>query len=199
LTGAWLVAAVGPSPTPFGQPPPPGVGVPELVIGGVLAALGIRSLVRWARTEFDAASLRDQVLFSMHVAARVGLWFAFAGFFLGLALVDEPGRFIRWYLFVPIGLAGVQLMTGVFLSRSPDRTRPSDRRRDGSLGEDLIMETDRLVLRKWSPEDAEAAFRIYGDPRVMGMMGLPLDRSVEETRSIGSSPISSSMGSACGR
>jgi hypothetical protein len=104
------------------------VAVPELVIGGILAALGLRSLVRWARTEFDARSLGDQVLFSMHSAARVGLWFAFAGFFFGFALVDQVGPFVKWYLFVPIGLAGVQLMTGVFLARSPPPARIDDGR-----------------------------------------------------------------------
>jgi hypothetical protein len=115
---AWLLAAASPSPSPFGQPPAPGIGVPELAIGGLLAALGIRSLVRWMRTEFEAESFGDHALYLLHTVARVGLWFAFAGFFFGLALVDETARFIRWYLFVPIGLAGVQLMTAVFLGRS---------------------------------------------------------------------------------
>jgi Na+/glutamate symporter len=109
------------------QPPPPALGVPELIIGGILVLLGVRSLVKWMGTEFETRLIRDQVLFSMNSAARVGLWFAFAGFFLGFALVDEPGSFARWYLFVPIGLAGVQLMTGVFLARSP----PLPRRDDG--------------------------------------------------------------------
>ena len=68
------------------------------------------------RTEFPAESLREQVLYALHVAARVGMWFAFAGFFLGFALVDEPSSF-RWYILVPVGLAGVQLMTGLLLSR----------------------------------------------------------------------------------
>jgi len=114
----WLLVATSPSPTPFGQPPAPATSVPELVIGGVLAALGVRSLVKWMRTEFEAESFGDHALYLLHTSARVGLWFAFAGFFIGLALVDETARFIRWYMFVPIGLAGVQLMTAVFLSRS---------------------------------------------------------------------------------
>jgi ABC-type multidrug transport system permease subunit len=73
------------------------------------------------RIDFEAESLGDQALYLVHTAARVGLWFAFAGFFFGLALVDETARFVRWYLFVPIGLAGVQLMTAVFLGRSSIR------------------------------------------------------------------------------
>lgn len=126
MTAASVVAVASPTPSPFGQPPPPSVHLPELVIGGVFVLLGIRSLVKWMKTRFDAQSVRDQVLFSLHSAARVGLWFAFAGFFFGFALVDEPGRFIRWYTFVPIGLAGIQLMTAVLLARSPASPRRGD-------------------------------------------------------------------------
>lgn len=126
MTGAWLPDAVSQSPSPFIQPPAPEISVPELVIGGILAAFGVRSLVKWMRMEFEAESLRDHALYLIHAAARVGLWFAFAGFFIGLALVDEPARFIRWYVFVPIGLAGVQLMTAVFLGRSPVSRPRSD-------------------------------------------------------------------------
>ena len=99
--------------------------MPELVIGGLLAALGIRSLVRWMKTEFEAESLADQALYLLHTAARGGLWFGFAGFFIGLALIDETARFVRWYLFVPIGLAGVQLMTAVFLGRGRSHVPPA--------------------------------------------------------------------------
>lgn len=118
---ASLIAQASPtsSPSPLAEPPAPPVGVPELLIGAVLAALGIRSLVRWMRTEFVSESLRDQALFLLHSGSRVGLWFALAGFFFGFALVDETARFVRWYVFVPIGLAGLQLMTAVFLGRSP--------------------------------------------------------------------------------
>jgi hypothetical protein len=101
---------------PFQQLPSPRVAIPEIVIGSLLALLGFRSLVKWLRTEFVAESWREQVLFALHVSARVGLWFGFAGFFFGLALVDDPGRF-GWYLLVPIGLAGVQLVTAVVLGQ----------------------------------------------------------------------------------
>jgi hypothetical protein len=129
VTAGWLVAATTPTPSPFRQPAAPPVHLPELVIGGILVLLGIRSLAKWMRTGFDARSLQDQLLFSLHTAARVGLWFAFAGFFFGLALVDEPRSFIKWYVFVPIGLAGVQLMTAVFGSRSSGN--PSGMERTG--------------------------------------------------------------------
>src|SRR5205809_2917769 len=105
--GPLVVAVASPTPSPFVQPPAPGSHGPEMVIGGVLVLLGIRSLVRWLRTGFETRSLRDDVLFSLHSAARVGVWFAFAGFFFGFALVDDVGPFVKWYLFVPLGLAGI--------------------------------------------------------------------------------------------
>jgi len=100
----------------FHQPAAPPVAIPEIVIGSLLALLGLRSLVKWLRMEFLAESWREQVLYALHVSARVGLWFAFAGFFFGLALVEDPARF-GWYLVVPIGLAGVQLVTAVVLGQ----------------------------------------------------------------------------------
>ena len=42
----------------------------------------------------------------------------------------------------------------------------------------IVTETDRLVLRTWEPEDAAAAFLLWGDPEVMRFVGTPLD-SVE--------------------
>jgi len=153
VTAASVVAAT-PSPSPFRQPPPPSAPVPELVIGGILVLLGVRSFLRWMRTEFDAASLSDQVLFAMHSAARVGLWFAFAGFFFGYALIDEVGPFIRWYLFVPLALAGVQLMTGVFLARSPaGSTRIEDGRvRSGAEGNPSSMSSTKHSPGSLEPE-----------------------------------------------
>jgi hypothetical protein len=94
------------------------VKVFELVVAGLLALVGVRSLIRWVRTSFDAQGPGERILFSLHAAARVGLWLAFAGFFAGYALIDEP-QSMKWYLFVPIALAGVQLLTAAFLSRSP--------------------------------------------------------------------------------
>ena len=34
-----------------------------------------------------------------------------------------------------------------------------------------ILETDRLILRQWTPDDAEAAFAIFGDPEVARFLG----------------------------
>ena len=48
---------------------------------------------------------------------------------------------------------------------------------------DVILETERLVIRRWTPADAEAAFAIYGDPEVTRYLGgSGPDATVEQTR-----------------
>jgi hypothetical protein len=94
--------------------------VPEFVIAGILGIFGLRSLAFWLRREFRPASTRDHLLYVLHVTARVGMWFALAGFFVGFAIVDyDPQGRLGWYLLVLIGLAGVQLLTSFFLTRRP--------------------------------------------------------------------------------
>ena len=44
------------------------------------------------------------------------------------------------------------------------------------------LETERLVLRPFAEDDAEAAFRWFGDPEVMRFIPTGADQSVEETR-----------------
>jgi hypothetical protein len=114
-----MLASIGPSPTGGLTHPASslsGVGVFELVMAGVLALLGVRSLLRWLRVDFPARTAGERVLYSLNITARVGLWFAFAVFFAGSALVDEPGG-LRWYVLVLIALAGVQLLTTLALAR----------------------------------------------------------------------------------
>ncbi len=48
----------------------------------------------------------------------------------------------------------------------------------------VVFETERMILREWGLEDAEAAFAIYGDPEVtryLGSTGEP-DPSLEYRR-----------------
>ena len=92
----------------------------ELTLAVLLALGGVRSFLVWFGRPFESSALRDQVLYALHVTGRVGLWLAFAGFFAGYALLEEPGRF-RWYIFVPIGLASLQLVTAMLLFRSSER------------------------------------------------------------------------------
>ena len=100
----------------------------ELTLAGLLFAAGIRSLIVWLRTEFDAESPSERVLFALHAAARAGIWLSLAALFLGYAVVNEP-QGIRWLALVPLALAGLQLLTGMALSRPSGRT-PGSRRSD---------------------------------------------------------------------
>lgn len=92
----------------------------EFIFAGILTLFGLRSLAFWWRREFRPDSVGEHLLYVLHVTARVGIWFALAGFFVGFAVVDyDPQGRLGWYLLVLIGLAAVQLLTSFFLSRSP--------------------------------------------------------------------------------
>jgi hypothetical protein len=118
----------------------------ELVVAIGLAALGVRSLVYWARRPFGSSDPRDHLLYALYVMGRAGLWFAFAGMFLlfasagttdpvtgeqlhapGQAFVDAVNEY-RWYVLVPAGLAAVQLVSGAFLGRRSERARARSER-----------------------------------------------------------------------
>ncbi len=89
-----------------------------MALAAIFLLAAIRSLMTWARTDFEAASPGEHVLYALHVTARVGLWFAFASIAAGFAFLDEPQRF-RWFGLVPLFLAGVQLITGMVLAQGP--------------------------------------------------------------------------------
>jgi len=96
----------------------------EVAMVALFAALGVRSLVHWARRPFDSRDPRDHVLFSLFVTGRVGLWFALSGLFLlysfssaqGRAFVDDVREY-AWFAMVFLALAGIQLVAGFFLGR----------------------------------------------------------------------------------
>ena len=47
----------------------------------------------------------------------------------------------------------------------------------------VILQTKRLTLRTWSPDDADVGFRIWSDPEVMRYIGTGQpNASIEETR-----------------
>jgi hypothetical protein len=143
------------------QPPPPGMSpahVVELVLAGLLFAGGLRSLIVWLRTDFDAGSGRERILFAIHAAARVGTWFGFGALFLGYAVVSEP-QAVPWLALVPLALAGIQLITGIVLSRpgrtgSPSwRVEPADRGvSDGQAGNAPPMTASRPPPGAHEPE-----------------------------------------------
>ncbi len=92
--------------------------IASFVLATFLLLLGLRSLLRWFRTHFEATSGTEQLLYSLHVTARVGIWFALGAAFLGYALVEDPQEF-TWFVVVPVVLAATQLLTSMLLSRSP--------------------------------------------------------------------------------
>ncbi len=98
-----------------------GTDIAALVIAAILALFGIWSLVRWLRTPFDAESAGERTLFAVHAAARVGIWFAFAGLFAGFALVDDAAS-LRGFVLIPLFLAAIQLLAALALRR--ERSRP---------------------------------------------------------------------------
>ena len=108
----------------------------ELTFAGLFVAGGLRALWVWGRRPFEGTDLVDHLLYSLYLTGRIGLWFAFAGFFLiyasihvqGRAALDELARY-RWFLIVPLLLAALQLAAGWFLGRrGPGETvGPADR------------------------------------------------------------------------
>jgi hypothetical protein len=98
----------------------------ELTVAGLLALLGVRSIVYWSRRPLDSRSVRDHLVYAMWLTGRVGLWFAVAGIFAisasitaeeGVGFITKWDRY-RWYILVPLGLAALQLVAGVILGRS---------------------------------------------------------------------------------
>jgi hypothetical protein len=96
-----------------------GGDVAALLIAAVLALFGVRSLTKWLRTPFDADSTGERVLFALHAAAQVGIWFAFAGLFAGYALVADATE-LRPFVLIPLVLAAVQLLASLALRRSEE-------------------------------------------------------------------------------
>ena len=64
----------------------------EYSLAGLFALAGVRSFVIWIRRGFEAADTLDHVLYALHLMARVGLWFAFAGFFAIYGSLAGSGR-----------------------------------------------------------------------------------------------------------
>lgn len=98
--------------------------VVELVIAGVFILGGVRAIWVWSRRPFEGADMVDHLLYALYLTGRIGLWFAFAGFFLLYASIDVQGRAAldeltryQWYLLVPLILGVMQLVGGWFLGR----------------------------------------------------------------------------------
>ena len=128
--------------------------VGAIVLAALLGLLGVRSAVRWSGVQFEAETIRDQILYSIHVAARTSVWFALAGAFVGFAVLDEPERF-QWYVLVPLGLAALQVLAAIALWRSPSSP--------GSDGGNATGRDDR-----WQARDEADPDEPPGTPRDAG-------------------------------
>ena len=113
-----------PAPAPTGPPHVMTGHAVEFVLAALFFLLGVRSAVHWLRVGFRPDSARDAALFALHATGRVGTWFALAGAFVLYATAAEPRRYAWYFALIP-GLAGVQLLSGFFLSREPTPDPPS--------------------------------------------------------------------------
>jgi hypothetical protein len=105
------------------------VRIVELVAAILFAVAGIRSVWSWVRRPIEGSDVVDHLLYALFVVGRSGLWFAIGGLFLIYASIPTRGRAAiddfqayRWYIVVPLALAGLQLLAGFALGR-----RSSDR------------------------------------------------------------------------
>jgi uncharacterized membrane protein len=104
------------------------VRVLEIAAAVLLTLGGLRSLWVWSQRRFEGVDVVDHVLYALYLTGRIGLWFAFAGFFVIYASVATPGvpgleelEPYRWYVLVPLFLGALQLVAGWFLGRrEPD-------------------------------------------------------------------------------
>ena len=107
----------------------------EMVIAGMFAALGVRSLLHWLRRPFEGRTPGGHALFALHVMARAGAWFSLATLFVLYATVattdpvtseriaaegrafTDAAREYAWLYLVLFSLAALQFVSGWFLGR----------------------------------------------------------------------------------
>ena len=107
--------------------------VVELAIACLFVAGGFRSFLRWRGTDIEGPRAWERALLALHLTARIGMWMAFAGLFVGYALVDEP-RQLGWFVLVPITLAALQLLSGLALWRSAQERSEGSRAEPAGRG-----------------------------------------------------------------
>lgn len=89
----------------------------ELALAGVFLLVGVVSGINSLRGVEPVEGGRDRFLLAVHDAAKAGFWLALGGFFLGLALMDEPQSF-RWFALAPVVMAAVRFLAAAFLARA---------------------------------------------------------------------------------
>lgn len=87
----------------------------ELSVAALCLLVGARAAVATLRHPAVADSGGERFLIALHEAARAGFWLALAAFFLGYAVLEEPQGW-RLFILVPIGMAGLRLVTATLLT-----------------------------------------------------------------------------------
>lgn len=114
----------------------------EIVAAVVFSAMGVRSLVHWARRPFVGGDATDGALFALFVLGRVGTWWSMAGLFVISLTLRDPdprggGAFLEgraftdvfqarfwWYPAVVLVFVVMQFLAGFFLGRRQPAPRP---------------------------------------------------------------------------
>jgi hypothetical protein len=89
----------------------------ELVLAGLFLVLGMVSGFNSLRDVEPVEEVRIRFLIALHDTAKAGFWLSLGGYFLGLALIGDASTF-RWFVLMPILMAGLRLATAAFLARS---------------------------------------------------------------------------------
>jgi hypothetical protein len=87
-----------------------------LVIGGLLALIGLGSGLRSLTTTTEIRSGRDRFLLALHDASMAGFWLGLGAAFIGLSVL-EPAAEYRWLVIIPIAMAGLRLLAATLLAR----------------------------------------------------------------------------------
>ena len=89
----------------------------ELVLAGIFLLFGVVSGLNSLRDIEPVEEGRVRFLIALHDSAKAGFWLSLGAYFLGLALIGDPQAF-RWFVLIPILMAGLRLATAAFLARS---------------------------------------------------------------------------------
>ncbi len=114
------------------------IGLLELALAVVFAALGVRSAVYWIRHPVDSTDITDELLFAAFVTGRVGTWLLASGMFVlfgtihtvGRAYTDDASQF-GWLFIVFLALGAMQLLAAWFLGARDARAGDPEREEAG--------------------------------------------------------------------
>jgi len=114
------------------------IGLIELVLAVVFAALSVRSAVYWIRHPVDSTDVTDELLFAAFVTGRVGTWLLASGMFVlfgtihtvGRAYTDDASQF-GWLFIVFLVLGAMQLLGAWFLGARDARAGEPEREEAG--------------------------------------------------------------------